>query len=332
MHIMSNLEYSFLVAELSRQLVGKHFSRIRKLGEGIYRMKISTSEILCELGVRLHATKYLEEAEESDKLTEKINKELDNAKLLKIEQLNNDRIVSFIFDKGSLVFEMFGEGNAVVVRDGKILAAAKYESWSDREIKAGREYKPPKTAPSEKLEISDKYIIVSLTKLPLGKEYALEALARAGIDEKTSVTSLSKNQLESLEKTVSEIRSHARAFAFLEAGKITDFTLAKLSKYKTLETREFATLSEAADEYYFHLEKPNPKLEKLLERLEKQEERLVELEEEEKLNRERGDYIYAHYTEAEQILALAKGGKFEEIEKRHAGKVDTREKSVEAEL
>ena len=332
MHVMSNLEYSFIVSELSRQLAGKHFSRLRRLGEGVYRMKIGTAEIIIQLGVRLHATKYLEEAEEPDKFSEKTNKERDNAKLLGIEQLNDDRIVSFVFDRGSLVFEMFGEGNAVLLRDGGILAAARYESWSDREIKAGMGYKPPKTAPSAELALSDKYIIVSLMKLPLGKEYVIEALARAGIDEKTPGTSLSGNQVESLERILGEIRSAPRPCAFYEGAKMKDFALARLTKHKTLETREFATLSELADEYYFNLEKPNPRLEKLKERLEKQKERLAELEVEEKRNREKGDYLYAHYPEAEQVLALAKSGKFDEIEKKHSGTIDKKEKSAEVEL
>jgi len=333
MHIFSSLDYSFLVNELARSLNGKHFNRMRKLGESIYRLKIGTSEIICELGIRIHFTKYIEPTED-DKFTEKLNKELDNAKLLSIEQINNDRIVAFQFDKGSLIFEMFGKGNAVLVRDGKTICASTYESWSDREIKPGSPYQPPKTAPSKNLEVSDKYIIVSLMRLPLGKEYALEALARCGIDEKTPGNSLSGNKILALEQEIKHIREQAKPYAFYEKEKMVDFSLAKLRKYQntqSFETRGFASLSEVADEYYAHLEKSNPKLEKLLDRLEKQKERMHILLEEEKTYREKGDLIYADYQKIEEILVMAKAGKFDELEKKGA-KIDKKEKSVELEI
>jgi len=333
MHQMASLEYSFIVSELAPKIVGKHFGRIRKLGDGVYRMKIGTTEILCGLGVRMHETKYIEKTDETDHFAEKVAKELDNAKLISVEQLNQDRIVAFNFDNGSIVFEMFGDGNAVLVRGGKTVCAVHYGKWSDREITAGVQYSPPKNIPSAKLELSAKYVIVSLTKLPLGKDYALEALARAGIDEKKPGDSLSAAESRSLESEISKIRELASPFTFCDSsGKPVDFALAPLTKHSGLEAKSFPTLSEAADEYYQNAERPNPKLEKLMGRLEKQKERLTELSEEEKEAKARGDYIYANYQEVERILALAKAGKFEEIEKQYAGKTDKKEKSIEAEF
>lgn len=329
MHGMASLEYSFMVSELAPKIVGKHFGRIRKLGGNAYRMKIGTTEILCELGVRIHETRYLAEAE-SDKFTEKAAKEIDNARLLSLEQVNNDRIVSFTFDKGTLVFEMFGKGNAVLVRDGITVCAVKYEKWAGREITAGKPYSPP-SAPSTALETSEKYIISSLMKLPFGKEYAAEALARAGIDEKTPGNELGTGGLLRLEHELQGIRSSAKPVVFYESGKPADFALAPLAKYMKLEMRPFASLSEAADEYYANVELPNPEVEKLLRRLEKQKERVLELADEERVSREKGDYIIQHYAEIERLLALAKEGKFEELEKLGA-KIDKKEKSFELEF
>ncbi|MDD5340288.1 MAG: NFACT family protein [Candidatus ainarchaeum sp.] len=329
MHEMSALEYSFITAELAPKIVGKHFGRIRKLGENAYRMKIGTCEILCELGVRIHETRYITEAE-GDKFTEKAAKELDNARLLSLEQVNNDRIVSFTFDKGALVFEMFGKGNAILVRNGITLCAVKYEKWAGREIAAGKPYSPP-AAPPPALETSDRYIIVSLMKLPFGKEYAAEALARAGIDEKTPGNKLGSGELLRLEQELENLRSSAKPVIFYENGKPVDFALARLSRHKGSEARACASLSEAADEYYANVELPNPEAEKLVRRLEKQKERLQELMEEEKLDKQKGDFIYAHYAEIERLLALAKEGKFEELEKLGA-KIDKKGKSLEIEL
>jgi len=323
MHAMSALEYSSIIGEL-RPVIGKHFDRIRKLGEKTYRMRIGSIEILCELGVRMHATRYLEEGQEADKFAEKLSKELDNARLLAVEQINNDRIISFVFDRGSLIFEMFGKGNAILVRDGKTVCAHSYESWSDREIKVGSLYKPPKTMPLETFEPTDKYIIVSLMRLPLGKQYALEALARAGIDEKKPGDKLTKEELAKLERAISDIKKDVKPLAFYDKGKVVDFALAPFSAYKSLESKAFMSLSEAADEYYANAEQPDPRLEKLLGRLEKQKERLAELKNEEHENKARGDLIYARYAEVEQAIAMAKSGKSEKMNKK--------ERTVEIEL
>ncbi len=331
MHEMSALEYSFIVSELAPKIVGKHFDRIRKLGDGVYRMKIGTSEILCELGVRIHETRYLEEGAEPDKFVEKAGKELDNARLVSLEQVNNDRILSFAFDKGTLVFEMFGNGNAVLVRNGITLCAVKYEKWAGREIAAGKPYSPP-SAPFTALETSDRYIIVSLMKLPFGKEYAAEALARAGIDEKAPGNKLGSSELLKLEHELQNIRSSAKPVVFYENGKPADFALAPLSRYRNSEARGCASLSEAADEYYANVEVPNPEVEKLVRRLEKQRERLQELMGEEKLNKQKGDFIYSHYAEIEKLLALVKEGKFEKLEKAKVARIDKKDRSFEAEF
>lgn len=331
MHKLSNLEYSFLIRELAPKIVGKHFRRIKKISVGLYRIKIGDSEILCELGIRIHETRLLEKSELTDKFIEKVSKELDNAKLLSLEQINNDRILSFNFDKCSLIFEMFGEGNIVLVCNSNIVCAHKYESWSDREIAVGASYKPPKTMPSDNLDLSDRYVIVSLMKLPFGKEYALEVLSRAGIDEKTPGNQLTETEITKLKHELEMLKHLVKVYGFYEKGKIADFALTSLSKYAAMEKKEFATLSDAADEYYAAVEKPNPEVEKLLRRLEKQKERLVGLIEEEKMSRLKGDYIYARYVEIEHILDLAKTGKLTELE-AYSVKINKKDKSIEVEL
>lgn len=331
MHSMTSLEYSSILGELAPRVAGKHFDRIRKLGENVYRVKIGSTEIVCELGIRMHETRYIEEGGAPDRFVEKLVKELDNARLLALEQINNDRIVSFVFDKGMLVFEMFGKGNAVLVRDGATVCAVKYEKWAGREITAGKPYSLP-PAPPPALETSDRYVIVSLMKLPFGREYAAEALARAGIDEKTPGNSLTGAERARLESELLKIRSASSPLVFYGPdGRPVDFALIPLAKYKELEARPFASLSDAADEYYRNAARPNPELEKLIRRLEKQRERLQELAGEELASREKGDYIYSHYQEIERLLALAKEGKFGELEKLGA-KIDKKEKSLELDL
>jgi predicted ribosome quality control (RQC) complex YloA/Tae2 family protein len=329
MHHMTNFEYSFIVGELSSRLLGKHFDRIRKVGDGLYRIKISNYEVICELGTRIHLTKYLEQTDQTDKFVEKVAKELENAKLKSIQQINKDRIIMFDFTKCQLVFEMFGEGNAVLVRDGVTITAVKYESWTGREIKPGMPYSPPKNVPTESLELSPKYIIVSLMKLPIGKDYVLEALSRAKIDEKKSGILLSTDERARLETELSNLCNNPTPVIFYDNNHVVDFGLTDFSKYKTSTNQKLSSLSEAADEYYSKVEKPNPKLEKLVSRLEKQQERLEELIQEEKTFKDEGDKIYSDYSMVENLIALARAGKFDELEKKYNAKIDKKEKSID---
>lgn len=331
MQKMDNLDYSFMVRELSKKLIGRHFNRIRRIGEGVYRVKIGSLEVLCELGVRIHLTRFLEEAEPPDRFVQKMEKELDNAKLISIEQVNLDRIISFVFNRGSLVFEMFGKGNIILVREGNIIDALKHESWADREIRPGMPYKAPPKKPGAELELSDKYVIVSLMRLPLGKGYALEALRRAGIDEKTPGSGLSEGQVACLKKEIGLLRSSTRPLLFMRDGSIMAYSLTGLSQYSGYERREMPSLSEALDEYHSSFVEVDPELEKLQRRLEKQEERLGSLSKDEVELKEKGDLIYEKYIEIESILAAAKSGKADGLE-RYKAIIDKKEKSVEVEL
>ncbi|MBU1165700.1 NFACT family protein [Candidatus Micrarchaeota archaeon] len=330
MHVMSNLEYSFAISELS-ELIGKHFSRIRKLREDTYRMKIGNTEIICELGVRLHKTNYIEEKDTDDKFVQKVAKELDNAKLLSIEQVNNDRIIAFNFHNGRLIFEMFGNGNAILVRDGITVCSSKTESWSDRDTRAGVEYKTPANTGSENLamlakkpELTDRYAIVVLMKLPFGKQYALEALTRLNIDEKKPLNMLNEQEIEAIDAELAKIRDHAKPRVFYQSEKPIEFSLANLSQFDGFEKKEFDTLGMAADEYYQNMDQADPELEKLVKRLRVQEQHLQSLIDEEKTSREKAEIIYNNYAFVEERIMLARTGKL-------AG-IDKKEKSFEIEI
>lgn len=323
MHKMSSLEYSFVLSELA-PLSGKHFSRLRQLHEGAYRFKVGSGEIMVEAGIRMHLTRLVQEPIENDRFVEKVEKELAGSRLVAVRQIGRDRIISLDFDKGSIICEMFGKGNIVFVRDGKTVCAYKYESWSDREIKAGKEYRFPKSNVSDALVPSGKYIIVDMMRLPLGKEYAAEILSSLGIPEKTPGTSLSGNQITKIEDAMRALVRDAKPYVFFNPnGSPADFALAPLSSQASKESRGFPTLSEAADEYYSKMEKADPMIEKLESRLAKQGERMEGLVEEEERYRKTADFIYSNYNGIEKLLEKAKKGELEKWT------INKKERSVE---
>lgn len=333
---MLGLEYGYLVKEL-QELVGKRFSKIAKTKSG-YRMKVGSADLACRPGIRLYTTKYIEEAEDADAFVEKARKELKGKILKGIEQLNNDRIIVFDFDGFKLYFEMFAKGNLILVKEGKTVSALRYEQWKDREIKTNKQYKPPEAPPQEIDEVlSGNYIIVSLLKLPLGRLYVEELLERTGTDEKTPGIELSKEQIKKLNNALEEMKKEFRPYLFYADEIPVDFGLLKFSKYGETEARETKTLSEAADEFYFRQPKTvkKPGIEKLERRLEKQEEYIEKLRKEEKELKEKGDFIYEHYQEVEEILEAARNSNLDEIEEKlskYKVKLNKKEKTIEADI
>lgn len=333
---MTNLEYSRTVEEL-QALVGKHFSKISLAGS-VYRMRIGSASILCEPGVRLHITKYLEKETTLDPFCQKVRRELDNARLISVSQVNNDRVILFEFRGWSVYFEMFGKGNIILVRDGKTVASVKRESWADRDIRPGVPYQPPKPSVITELglTLSDRYVAASLMKLPLGKPYVHEILLRAKIDEKTPGNELSASQRKKIEYEIKKLTSSLEPLCFYLDDKVADFSLTRLSEYENARVESFQSLGEAADEFYFgNAPSENPEVEKLLTRLEKQNERLGKLKAEELEKKDKGDFIYAHYQEIEDVLACAKKAGLDGLERElstYKAKVNKKEKTVELEL
>jgi len=100
-----------------------------------------------------------------------------------------------------------------------------------------------------------------------------------------------------------------------------------------IKERFYDTLSLAADEYYSKVEKSDPEQEKLIKRLEKQVERKAEIGKEATEYRNQADFIYANQTEIEEIIRLAKAGKFDKLEEKYGKlKKDLKEKSIEFEV
>jgi len=342
MRQMQNLECTFMARELA-QLEGKHFSKVYRIGERAFRMKIGDAQVIAQVPDRISIAKYIPKAGEQDGFVQNASRILDNQRLLEVRQLGKDRIIAFEFDKNTVYFELFAKGNIVVAdKDGKIALALKEEKWKDREIGRGRQYKAPPNSFCNSVDetLSEKYAIVCLLRLPLGKDYAKEMLQRCSIDERKAGNALSMPEVECLGKEHSEITENAKPFLFLEKGKPVDYGLAGLKKYAgaDFDVKETASLSEAMEEYYANApeKKKNEKMEKLERRLEEQISTLEALRQKEKEAKEKGDYIYANYQKVEEILEKAKKSGINDVEKALRDYsivgVDRKKKEVEIEL
>lgn len=335
MRVLGIKEYAKIREELSN-LKGTHFQRILKLEDGTYRIKLGSQEILISLGVAVYITRRILPGE-ADQFCQRVKKELDNARLVAVHQYNHDRILHLEFDKATLIIEGFGKGNMILIKDGIILAAVKHETWSDREILPKKEYKPPRSSTKTNIDeiYSEKYVIVDLMKLPLGKEYAKELLTRIKIEEKTPSAKISSEQKTKIEKEYEKITHENTPYLFLDdAGQIIDYGLVAFSTYKNI--KEMPSLSDALDQYYaISHAPPNPKLEKLKSRLEHQKARVEGLKKEYEESMAKGNYIYEHFQKIEAVKSEIEKCPLDEIDKRFekiGAKTNKKEKTVEIQL
>jgi len=342
MRSLENLEYSFVIREL-QAAVGKYFSNVYRIAEGKYRLKVGDIQFIIEPGRRLNLAKFIEEPGEPDHLVNLMKQRLDNAKLVSVEQVNGDRLVVFTFDsrpvQHRLVLEGFGKGNLILVSEDKTIVAMREEEWSDRAVKHNQPYAYPKsnTVNDWQSALSEKYVITALLKLPLGKEYSKEILARCGIDEKKQGTSLVETEVKKINAELAKLLSSIEPLAFFDKDLMEDFGLVRFSKYKNIEARSVPSLSEIIDEYFLHhKEKKSERLVKLERRLEEQKERLVSLQSEAKEIQLIVDEAYGKYGELETVLVEGKKHKLEEVEsklgKYNAKLKDKKRKEIEVEL
>lgn len=338
---MQNIEYSFMVRELA-QLEGKHFSKIYSMGEKTFRIKMGDLQLVIELPLRVGIAKYIAKSEEPTGFTEKLKKMLDNQKLSRVYQCGTDRILAFEFEKNVLFLEMFAKGNIILAdKQGKIIEILREEKWKDRTLERGEIYKEPQSQSISSVQetLSEKYAIVCLIKLPLGKEYAKEMLERCNIDEKKPGNTISKEEISCLEHAYAAIPTEFKPYLFLDEGKPADYGLVKFRRHSKIEAREMPTLSEAMEEYYANAPGESGKserMEKLKRRLLEQEASLERLKLEAGEEKAKGDYIYANYQKIEELLEIAKragmnalGSAFKDYK---ILKIDKEKKEIELDL
>ncbi len=142
----------------------------------------------------------------------KLRKSLKNRVLTDISQVELDRIVVLTFnplpgedEERKLYLELFGDGNAIIVKGNIIEAPFTSRSWSARTVKRGEPFSPPPSGPDPfkltkedfKIKASsstDDLVRFLIRRINLPPSYAEEVCQRADIDKKLSVTALTEDQ------------------------------------------------------------------------------------------------------------------------------------------
>lgn len=262
-----------------------------------------------------------------------LRKRITNCRIALIEQRGFDRIVVITLEKEDryqLVFELFGKGNAILVKDGMIVQPLTSRKWRHREVKARREFEfpPPVRDPSSMsaddllvvLKASDSDIVRTLaTKLNLGGRYSEETCERAHVGRDRPAAEISLEEAGSLlgamNAIVEDILDEHRGYVVEKDGELIDAVPLRMSIYDGYQQEEFGTFAECVESYVVRIPKPQKRMEtgidqgeldKLRRRLAQQEEATLSLQRAGLEAQAAGDSIFAAYGDIAHILVTAR--------------------------
>lgn len=242
-----------------------------------------------------------------------------------IKQRGFDRILEIKSGDTKLICEIFGKGNFILTKEGKIIGALRQEEWSDRIIKVGKQYQYPEKT-TDPYEIDDYFELFDkdseivreiASKLSFGGTYAEETLNRTNIPKDTKIQEINQKEKRELKQRIDEIlekakkpepRLYIKDDELKTPKRATPF---KVTKYEHLQREEFNKFSEAIDEFYYRKKQIKEEKEKLeaykekkegIERQKEQQERKLEgLKKSSSQNREKAEKIYENYRKINQV-------------------------------
>lgn len=331
---MSSFDVRSIVTELA-SLEGAHMDKIHHWGAGnvLFRLNVQgqgKTELLFEDRKWLYCpSKKPETPTMPTTFASYLRKYIDNARVGKVEQVGFDRIVTMELSKSDgdylLIFEMFGGGNVLLVKDGIIQNCLIQKTLKDRKTRPGEPYVMPKSRfdPTRSTEAdflssfraSDADAVRTLaTSVNLGGQYSEEVCTRVGLEKSTPSKDVDDATVSRMYSAVEDIVGHVlqvpEPTAYLKDGKIEDFAPVMLQSRSDLESKHYDTMStlieayleetgEALEEAYV-----DPAVERLEKRISKQEETLLDYKLQEEEYRRKAEALYADYQKAAGLIQV----------------------------
>lgn len=338
---MSNVDIHRIVTELNQEILNVKVEKayqpsydtilikLRKPGEG-------RKDLVIQAGVRIHLTEYpLPNPTIPPHFPMLLRKHLSGGIITSIKQYKFDRIVEINIEKKekyTLIVELFSKGNVILLDENKnIIAPLKHKQWQDRKITSHEEYKYP---PSKEINLnsptieglktiienSDKDITRTMALNGLGGLYAEEILSYTDIDKQKDASQITDNEIkqlkDALDKLFDNLENNPQPQIIIEQKdektKNKDFVPLSLNKYSQFESTKYDTFNKAADEFYSKTIVNNikskeenqwtKKINKFKKRLKMQEETLEGFYKTIDDTQLKGNTIYAHYNEIQDIL------------------------------
>ncbi len=285
--------------------------------------------LIVEVGKKIYLSDYaMPSPRQPSNFAMTLRKHLGNAVVTGVRQVGFDRIVELTVETGEgefkLVFELFGEGNSLLIdSEGIIRAVMKRRRFKHRELigKNVYEYPPQRTNPfeidaRELKEIVDGYgsLVKALAgPLGLGGQYGEEICLRSGVDK--NVTNLSLDDADKVISTLGELKKGAfnpSPVIVFDGAEPVDVTPVRLQSYEGRVVKEFPSFSAALDEFFTErvmddaMEKVESKyregLTSINMRLQEQARAIRRFNQNILRGKQIGDIIYANFSDVETLI------------------------------
>lgn len=338
---MSNVDIHTIKNELNIQLkdaiVDKAYQptkdtvmiKLRKPGEG-------RKDLLMQAGVRIHLTEYpLPNPTMPPNFPMLLRKYLRGGKIIEVNQHHFDRILEIKIEKKevyTLIVELFSKGNIILLNNqDEIILPLKHKMWHDRKITSHELYKYPpakglditntsKDEIKEILQNSDRDITRTLATNGLGGVYAEEIISYTEINKEKPAQEITDQEItevyDAINYLLEKIEKEPTPQIILEEidnqEKDKDLIPINLNRYKGFKNKTYETFNKASDEFYskkvinnIKSQEENAwakKIGKYEKRLKMQEDTLTGFYKTIEDTQIKGDTIYAHYQEIQDII------------------------------
>lgn len=284
-----------------------------------------------------------------------LRKYLDNASITEIRQHQAERIILFHLQKEQgffLIIELFAKGNIILTDESlQILGVREQQLMKERTIRPGEPYHYPaplanwKTITGDELHAllqnsEKRSLAISLaTELGVGGTFAEELCREAELDKNLLPKDIGQEQVKYLWLALDHLRVTLRT----PKGYIYEDELSPIPLGQKHLLQELLSYNTALDTVSLQ-EKISPyekKIEALRKLVAQQEETITALQKKSELHARRGEWVYEHYSEVQQILENAReirrNGTWEQVaqhlqQDQRVKKVDLKEKKITIEL
>ncbi len=331
------IEISVLVSEL-RDFIGYYIDKFYELDKGKFRFRISKRnskiDLVCVLGQRFSATRYIETVYSPTNFTIAVRKRITGFKIDSINQLNGDRIISLNLSKGEetivIIIEMFGKGNLILTDNSfKIDLTYLRHKFRDRSIIHGETYRYPRNSeitisnlqdiksvmiPFLDESDEDNSIIKTLSRMVnVGSMYLEDILNGFDINPKIKIKDMDAQMIKNISMSIPKFSDMIAAPSFrvyVRDGKVVDYAIQDIRKYADAEHQNFDSLQEMLEYFYLNVEptdptKDNPKSIELEISIQKQKTILKDMLDNIGSNRKLGESIFNRMYIVNRIINTA---------------------------
>ncbi|QRF74667.1 hypothetical protein Thermo_00155 [Thermoplasmatales archaeon] len=261
----SSLDFHAFISIYGDQIGSSFIKKIYQISSNefvfqVYRSDMKKRNIMVSLskGIFFYDPRTPDEASTVSMI---LRKSLSERRIVKIEQVNFDRVVRIELSTGQeIILELFREGNLIVTNDGIMDFVFNPREWKNRKLIKGEKYIPPglndpltyTQEEMRKVLIESKGSIVQTlaTRMNLGGDIAEEVAYRIGIEKDTPSKALETRADSILETIIGIVREseHNRGFYYEEEQIISPIILNHITRQPD---KEFQDLSEG---YRYYLD------------------------------------------------------------------------------